>query len=140
MITDKTEALPPQAAGAAETPPAWPRGIPTPEGLFPPRLCNLFLALQGLGWIAHDCGASRDIPRDDAAGANNGIIPDADAGQDDRPASNPDVLADPHRLAGFQTLAAQDRSARVVRREDLHERADTSATEFLLETRAAGCG
>jgi hypothetical protein len=52
-----------------------------------------------LGGVAHHRCTRWDVPRHHAARPDDGIVPDADAGQDNRPSSDPDILPDADRVA-----------------------------------------
>src|SRR5581483_9208800 len=88
------------------------------------------------------------VARDDAAGADDRIVANRDARQDDGSAADPDVVADSHRLPVLQPLAADGRIARMIRRvdldawSDLAQRADLDAGHVeqdavVVEERAA---
>ncbi|PAV73800.1 hypothetical protein WR25_11351 [Diploscapter pachys] len=92
------------------------RDKPAPAGLEYPG-GRLLLPLDRLTHprrITHHHRSRRHIPGHHAAGADHDVITDGHPRQDDRPAANPDVVADDHRAPAFQATAAQRRVQRVV--------------------------
>jgi len=69
---------------------------------------------QDAARIADGEAVCRDIFRDDAARADNAIVTNADAGQDNNIAAKPDVVADGYRRGVFPSLVAQDGVQRVI--------------------------
>src|SRR6516162_3454381 len=67
------------------------------------------------------------ITGDHAARADQRIITDGNAWQDDRSRSNPDVAADADWAAKLQARGSPRRVARMIGRQDLHSRPDLRA-------------
>ena len=61
---------------------------------------------------------------DDGARSDDGVLPHGDAGEDDRPASQPGVLLDHDRLRRFPFGSTQFGVERMRRRQQLHVRTD----------------
>lgn len=79
------------------------------------------------GRIAGSGLARPDIPCHDTARPDHGPVADGDAGQDDGAATDPDVGADPHRAAEFETAGPCCGVARMVGRVDLDRGSDLGA-------------
>src|SRR5690606_943812 len=78
----------------------------------------------GTRGVAQHRGPHRHIAGQHTAGPDDGVIAHHHARQDDRAAADPDILADHHRLAVFQSRPALPRIAWMIRGIDLHGGAD----------------
>jgi len=97
-----------------------------------PRLRAVFLPLAGCRGlharrIAERSSPGRHVTGDHAARADQRIITDGNARQDDRSRSDPDVAPDPDRATKLQAGGSPHRVARMVGRQDLHARPDLRA-------------
>lgn len=71
------------------------------------------------------------MPRHHAPRADDSVVADRDARQQDRAAADPDVAADADRLAALVARSAQGRIARVVGGQHLHAGADLAGVAHL---------
>jgi len=94
---------------------AWQR-----RGALPPDHGPLAVsALHSPGRVAGDRSARRHVMRHDASGADNRVVADGDAREDDGAAADPDVTPDPDGSAAFEPLAPLRQIARMIGRVDL---------------------
>src|SRR5918998_1516049 len=77
--------------------------------------------------ISGDGRARGDVSRHHAARADDGVVANGDAGQEDRAAADPDVAADPDGPAALEALAPERGIAGMVGGEHLHGRPDLAA-------------
>ena len=63
------------------------------------------VVLTGPGWIADHRRTWGHVPRHHASCSDHRVVADRDAGQDHRPAPDPDILADPNRPPELQAGA-----------------------------------
>ena len=66
------------------------------------------------GRVADNDGGGWDVVNDDAARADHASVSDRHSGQDDRAASNPDIIADADRTSIFQTGSSYIRLKRML--------------------------
>ena len=84
-----------------------------------------------MGWVADDGDAGWDVMGDYAAGSDDCVVADGDAGEDDGASTDPDVAADADWLAALEVGTASFGIAGMIGGVDLDGGTDLGAVAYL---------